>query len=100
MTETISLDDFAKLTGLSDAALGRLLRKKQLPCMISNEGELVISLKHASLDSVLQGVLNADIASMQTRRVQLKERMRNRLLSLWDELEQEIAQSTQDSEHE
>lgn len=87
----ITLDEFADISGLSDAAIGRLLREYRLPCIVDEERGILLNMSDLKVEKIVAGLLVSDKTELGLQRVQLKEKFRARLLALWEELEQEFS---------
>lgn len=100
----IALADFQKLSGLSDAAIGRLASGNHLVWELGEQGELLVNLKESDVDAVVASVAQRQSRLLERKHAVLREHVSaiisEELETLWSEAVQRLGQLPENEESE
>lgn len=82
----VSLEDFQKLTGISDSALLWLLKRQNLVCEIGQSGILQIDIESAHVKSLIEALAQKQTEVLAADRDLLFERISGILLTRLDDI--------------
>lgn len=71
----LTLSDFQKLTGLSDAALLYLLKENKLACETNRDGALLVDVSTVQIKELIQALTKRQSEALEVEREVIKERI-------------------------
>lgn len=63
----LSLKELQKMTGLSDAALGYLLKEGLLQCSLTEENQLIVNIEKTNLSELMKATTSAKVKALDLK---------------------------------